>query len=624
MKKFKFVSLLSLTLLLAGCGETTNSSVQASSTEATSSVAEVSSVESSVEDSTSYPAVTISARALADEVEIGQSVEVRAIVAGTKCTFTSSDPSIATVVTQDNGVRADVTGVAPGKVTITVVPLINPTVSASVTINVIASKPTLRDALKTVQSLDNYTINVTNITDKKTIGNMLVTENAIIYNDLYGDSVMTDKNSNRLHGEMVTSDGKVVYVKKENGAFVTTGAELVQTNVGLLTADNFKGTKGAAKQAFEVGELYSFDAINPNWVTDVKTEKNKYVIDGEALDDEKNPTNINGAFVESLLWKIVDPTGYASAVASLGEDYYWSLAEKIDTTITVEASNAISVTVDVLDTQKTYTMTMEDINQTTLENEDNDIETVFANATAADPVVGDKLAAGIAAVKTDNYVRVNSMFPDHETEIQYTTYYTPNYVFHDCNAEFANEYNTHLGSDTEAWTDIPYGYVKKADGVYKFTYDEATLTVSVADTKEAGTDANTTVPEYDKYFSTLSTFDDASTLKYAFAAEEEAIWNGRSTKYYTTTSRTIFDEFINYYAPEDIEEIIENTKAGFGVVMSGDKVTAVNGTVGFTPFSGKDNDITKHRYGVDYFVLNNFGAATTNHVDTLLQTYINK
>ena len=208
MKKFKFVSLLSLTLLLAGCGETTNSSVQASSTEATSSVAEVSSVESSVEDSTSYPAVTISARALADEVEIGQSVEVRAIVAGTKCTFTSSDPSIATVVTQDNGVRADVTGVAPGKVTITIVPLINPTVSASVTINVIASKPTLRDALKTVQSLDNYTINVTNITDKKTIGNMLVTENAIIYNDLYGDSVMTDKNSNRLHGEMVTSDGK--------------------------------------------------------------------------------------------------------------------------------------------------------------------------------------------------------------------------------------------------------------------------------------------------------------------------------------------------------------------------------------------------------------------------------
>ncbi len=610
MKRIKFISLLSLTLLLAGCGSTS------------SDAGTVSSPANSVDATTSYPNVTLSVKALASEVEIGQSVEVRAIIQGSKCSFTSSDTSIAIVTVQDNGVRANVTGVKAGKVTITVVPEINPTVSASVTINVIASKPSLRDALKNVQELDSYTLEITS--NKKSKGVVYVTENAIVYDDPYGEAVVQDKNKKSVYGEMVTADGKVVYLKKSSQAFEVDNAELVQSNIGLLNKDNFKGTKQAAKQAFEVGEFYSFDAINPAWVTDVKENKNVYTIVGEDLDDENNPTYLNGAFVESLLWKIADPVGYASAVETLQGDFYWSLADKIETTITVESSQTLSVEVTVKDSDTTFKIAMTDINETTLENEDNDIQNEFASVTAAAPVVGDKLEAGIAAIKTDNYIRVNSLFPDHQTEIQYTTYFTPNYVFHDCTAEFANEYNTHLGSDTEAWSDAPYGYVKKADGIYKFTYNEENQTVEVATTKEDGTDATTTVPEFDKYFSTLSTFDDATGLKYAFGNEEEAIWSGRSTKYYTTTSRTIFDEFINYYAPEDVEDVIENTKAGFGVVMTGTDVTAVHGTVGFTPFSGQDNDITKHTYGVDYFVLSNFNQATNNYVDTLLQAHINK
>ncbi len=614
MKKIRTLSLVGLTLFLAGCSTGGNSSNANWTTPAASET-------TPVDDSTTsaYPNVILQLKASETELEIGKTLDVKAVVSQGKCTFVCSDPSVASMTVAETGIKATLTGVKEGNVTITATSVVNPNVKATISITVIKEKPALRTVLENIQALDSYTLDISSNNptngESEDTAKAIVLKDTILYTDPYGTALINDENGNALYGKSVLKDGKVVYIQEQQNVLNTTSAPLVQANAGLLTKDNFKGAKDKANQAFEVGEFYSFDAINPSWVTDEKSEDNTYVISGEATDADGKATNIQGAYLEALLWKLADLDSYTAAVDSLGEDYYYSLADQIDTTITVVNSNSISV--DVEYGNDIFTITMSDVNNTSLDDSLVDIDSGFASsATAAAPKIAANLEKGIAAIKTNNYVQVNSMFPDHKTELKFNTYYTPNYVFYDCNAAFKEEYNTHLSADTTKWDKDPYGYVKKSDGIYKFVYNETANTVSVNETKEANTDASTSIVEFEKYFSTISTFN--SDLKYAFGQTQEKIWSNHTTQYYMTTSRSIFNDFINYYAPEDIADVIENVKAGLGVTLADGKVTNVYGTLGYTPFDSTDSTISQHTYGVDYFELNSFGSATTNKVHSLL------
>ncbi len=619
MKKIKALPLISTLLFLVGCSN--SSSNTASSPEVSTpevSTPEISTpVPSSTSAPISYPDFAFSAKAMKSEVEVGMTVEVRAIIMieDNKCTFTSSNPSIATVTVRENGVSADVLGVSEGTVTITAVPNANPTLSASVTIKVIPVKPSLRKALQNIQELNNYTITIGQA-DKGKISNktavLVNTEEGLLYTDYYGGSLVTEDGTSYL-GEKVTADGKVVYIKKKGLNYLTTDAEIVQSNAGLLTKENFRGFKDKTIEAFQVGRFYSLDAINPNWVTDQKDTSNTYVIDGEAIDDQGKPTNMQGAYIETLLWRMMDYSGYNKAFKANNDYFYFSFANQVTTTLTVTGTNTITGTLELTDGD-TYMFEMSSINKTTL-TDDVGIVDAFANATAGNPVTGAKLEAGITALKTNDYVRQNSIFPDHKTECQYFTYYTPTYIFHDCDLAFRDKYNRLRIDEIDEWTDVPYGYIKKADGIYKFTYDETNLTVDVQTTKEAGTDANTELAKFANYISELDAFN--TDLKYAFETEEETLWNNHNTKYYTTGSREIYNELVRYYAPEDESEIIEATKSGIGVELLGDKVDKVNLTVAATPFDPL-NIATDHNYGVNYFTFTKFGEGTTNRVNTLL------
>ncbi len=615
MKKIRTLSLVGLTLFLAGCSTGGNSSNANSTTPAASET-------TPVDDSTTsaYPNVILQLKASETELEIGKTLDVKAVVSQGKCTFVCSDPSVASMTVADTGIKATLTGVKEGNVTITATSVANPNVKATISITVIKEKPALRTVLENIQALDSYTLDISSNNptngESEDTAKAIVLKDTILYTDPYGTALINDENGNALYGKSVLKDGKVVYIQEQQNVLNTTSAPLVQANAGLLTKDNFKGAKDKANQAFEVGEFYSFDAINPSWVTDEKSEDNTYVISGEATDADGKATNIQGAYLEALLWKLADLDSYTAAVDSLGEDYYYSLADQIDTTITVVNSNSISV--DVEYGNDIFTITMNDINNTSLDDSLVDIDSGFAtSSTAAAPKIAANLEKGIAAIKTNNYVQVNSMFPDHKTELKFNTYYTPNYVFYDCNAAFKEEYNTHLSADTTKWDKDPYGYVKKSDGIYKFVYNETANTISFNETKEANTDASTSLVEFEKYFSTISTFN--SDLKYAFGQTQEKIWSNHTTQYYMTTSRSIFNDFINYYAPEDIADVIENVKAGLGVTLDASgNVLTVNGTLGYTPFDSTDSTISQHTYGVDYFELNSFGSATTNKVHSLL------
>ena len=601
MKKFKTISLLSLSLFLVACGETSGSI-------------------SSAEPSSSYPNVVLQAKSTYKEVEINQSIDISAVVNKGKVTFSCSDTSIATITPYSDGIKAKLTGVKEGKVTVTLTSDTNPNVTAKIDITVIKTKPSLRQAIKNIQAVDNYTLSI-GLSEGGTIEEAsameLVFEDSIIYTDSYGSAIVEDENQNGLIGKKVTEDGKVVYIQTDGSSYKTENAPIVQCNAGLLTKDNFKGAKEKANQAFQVGEFYSFDAINPDWVTDTKTDDNTYVIDGEAVDEKGVATNITGAYVECMLWKLADRESYEEAVSSLSEAYFWSLASQVETTITVNSSTSISVSIE-LNNDKTYMIDMIDVDSTSMEYDISGVGDSMDHATASNPTIAAPIEKAITAIKTNNYVQVNSMFPDHKTEIRYNTYFTPSYVFYDCNKEFSNEYNSHIGgTDTPKWEKDPYGYVRKADGIYKFTYDEASDTVTVSTTKEEGTDANSDLPTFAKYFSTISTFN--SDLKYAFGSVQESIWNNHSTKYYHTDSRAIFDDFINYYAPEDLADVIENVKSGIGVTTdSNGNVTTVNATMGYTPFDSDTSDVSQHTYGVDYFELDSFGNATNNKVNSKL------
>ncbi len=615
MKKIRTLSLVGLTLFLAGCSTGGNSSNANSTTPAASET-------TPVDDSTTsaYPNVILQLKASETELEIGKTLDVKAVVSQGKCTFVCSDPSVASMTVAETGIKATLTGVKEGNVTITATSVVNPNVKATISITVIKEKPALRTVLENIQALDSYTLDISSNNptngESEDTAKAIVLKDTILYTDPYGTALINDENGNALYGKSVLKDGKVVYIQEQQNVLNTTSAPLVQANAGLLTKENFKGAKDKANQAFEVGEFYSFDAINPSWVTDEKSEDNTYVISGEATDADGKATNIQGAYLEALLWKLADLDSYTAAVDSLGEDYYYSLADQIDTTITVVNSNSISV--DVEYGNDIFTITMSDVNNTSLDDSLVDIDSGFAtSSTAAAPKIAENLEKGITAIKTNNYVQVNSMFPDHKTELKFNTYYTPNYVFYDCNAAFKEEYNTHLSADTTKWDKDPYGYVKKSDGIYKFVYNETANTISFNETKEANTDASTSLVEFEKYFSTISTFN--SDLKYAFGQTQEKIWSNHTTQYYMTTSRSIFNDFINYYAPEDIADVIENVKAGLGVTLDASgNVLTVNGTLGYTPFDSTDSTISQHTYGVDYFELNSFGSATTNKVHSLL------
>ena len=613
MKKLKALTMLSLLAILAGC--------QGAS--APDSTPEQKASDASSEQS--YPSVVLIAKTYAKEVEVGQSIDVIGIVStdkgvDTTCEFSVSDTSKATIAkVEGSKSKAKLTGVAPGSVTVTVTSVANPNVSSTITVTVIATRPDLRTIIKNIQELDSYTLEIEKIDatgEETSLGDVFVMPDMIVYSN-NGSAVLSENNVD-YYGEMVTDDGKVVYITEKGSVFQKEEAPIVQCNAGLLFKDNFRGLKDKTIEPFQVGKFYSLDTINPEWVTDVKNDDNTYVIEGEAEDENHVPVNINAAFLECQLWKMMDSEGYQKNI-NQGE-YYFELADKVMTTIYAESSNQIRATVELGDIM--YQMTMTDIGSTESDLEMNDFKTEFEGVKAAAPLQNEKFKKGIAALADNNFVQNNVLYPDHQTAVTYNTYYTPDYVFMDSDTTFKEEYNRLVTEGDDKWTEAPHGFVKKADGVYAFKYDETNNTITIGD-KEDATDASTKLAVQQNYFSSLPFL--SNDLQYSFDTVETGMWHDHSETYFPSDSREVYDELSNYYFISDEDDdpsIIEGTKSGLGIELNADgSVSQINVTAGATPF---DNDFSDHQYGVYRFSLTSFGNATKNKVDTLLKEYINK
>lgn len=578
-----------------------------------------------------YPNVTIRVRTTEDEVEVGGVVTVRATIGGADeigANFTTENTDLISIKPNESGVSAKVTGLKEGEATIVVTAKANPTISRSIKLTVIPTRPSLRGALENIDKLNNYTFEGGEYAGDdvdfypQTITK--VTEDAIIMTDDQDDPVVQETsisasslqtNNNDIVGVKILEDNHAHYLEKKGRNYITEDAAVARGGAGLIDKANLSGYAEKANNADDNPYIYGLRAINPAWVSDEKSEDNIYEIDGSEKDDLGYGNDVASAYVETLLWKLVDIKSYQEQVKTIGEAYPVAMAAAVETSITVIRPDQIQVDLKV--GTKTYRGIMSNIGTTTIDSEAD-------YASALDDMKGTKtllpadLEKGKEALNTHNYVRDNYMYPDHSTLFHYSTYYTENYVFFDCNASFKEEYNNKRIPDVDEWTKAPYGYAKRNNAVYHFTYDETNKAILWDEKPE-----DTKGEDFYTYAKYVEAMDFVNTdLIYSFSDEEGAIWSGENERYHATRSYQVALDILNYFAPDDIQEKAEKASSGFGVVFDekdATKVKTVNMSVGTYPFNyeGSTNP-GQHSYGVDRFSFSSFGSGNANAVDALL------
>lgn len=601
---------------------------------------------------------TIGIRLSTSEIEVGKTVTVTSTLKvddesiSTKSIFKVDNEELVSIKVDAKGRKATLTALKPGTVTITCTAEADKKLTASKQLTIIAKLPTLEKCIENIQATPSYIIKCGGYDNVAVDFNLdynytYVDENFIFTTDQNGDPVVEDKDENYVYGEYVSnaSDAMASYVLYKNNQMVLENNESIRSNIGALRKDNFKGRKDNAKTVNEVGMFASFDAINPAWVKDIeKNEDNYYTLNGDLDKSTNKSVNQPQAFVETLLWQIADYNSYAEAVTNEAggtkSPIPSSIAANIETEVTVLGSNRLKAVMTV-DKDRAYAL--EIISKDDDLEEANDIKETFVtsldNITSKPLTIASDLDNLITTINQNNYVQDNYTYPDHKTEMMYTTYYTPNYIFHNCSTAFIKQYNeTRLPTGKDFTHTGPYGYVKKSDGIYNFDYieeldDNGDITkaeVKIGD-KVEGTDASSEVYKYAKYFSTLSFL--SNDLKYSFSDTKEQLWTDRGSDYYISGSYDIFDEILNSYDADDDnvededeeEDQIETTQVGISIKKSNNAIDSISIEATMVPFSDDEHKVSSiTSMGSIRFSLKDFSKATTNPVDALLTAELNK
>ena len=620
----KTLPLLLLSMMLVGCGgETTPENTEPGKTEPVET--------EPVETGDNLPTVTLRIRLAKSEVEVGSTISLGCTVTSSdlnlKCTFTTENPDLIQINPNDNGVRAEIVGLNVGTAKVTVTSIANPNVSATCNIKVIPTKPTLANALRNITAHpysiligeyynDNDMLVPTTVT--QVADDMIVTVNA---DDL---EPVIDVDNTPCYGEAIV-DNKAVYLKK-SGTGLTSSLDVVRSDIGLLDASNFKGRGEDTTFINEVGPFFGLETLNPTWFDAIeKNEENTYVIEGDRDLETLLSKDLNLAFAETTLLRMIDKNSYDALVtSSSGTAFATTIASSVETTIVVLDEDVLLIHCTIGDESfGAFVQPVDYVNEFDI---DADVISQLSNVTDAleGIVVKDfepslDLADAVTAIKTNNYIQSNSIYPDHKTEYNYDVFYTPNYVFYNCNKEFRDGYNTKV-DDPDKWDQIPYGFMKKNDGIYRFEYNEplnGEAASIVWGEKEENTDANTDLYQYANYFSSASFLSNG--LLASFSDTTEKLWDGESTKFHKSTSEEVMLDILKYYAPDDFPDYYEACISGIAATYTDNKVSQINVTTGFCPFVYEGSSEPKDgSYGVDRFVLKSFGAATTNPVDALL------
>jgi hypothetical protein len=505
-KRYGFVlSVIALTTLAAGCKSNTSSS-------ATDSTQSTQSVETAP---TLDEAITF--RGL-KQVEVGATLTVRATVSNAQndqhVDFSIEEGSEGLISLENDGknkLQIVVTGLKVGtaKLRATSVETHN---YNFFTIEVVSAKPTLAKALETVTALENYTFTSKPVdADKVSDANTYVlkrTELAYTLTDNAGAAVAMDKIKDDdkdatgfayVYGVSISADdtdkdtfGNAVELAKPirkvgdkivEGDLMNPAPVLKDAGTNeVLDYTNFAGL-GTAASGPTNNPISTLANINPNWVSMDKNSSNVYKIEGSKDD-------VNAAFLESQIWKLVDPAGI-SGVAKTHPDltdlYYYTIAEWIDTTIEVTEDSVIFTVSPAEGTQyipagsetaadyPAYVGVLSDVGTTTLAKEFSDVADLNAQGTNKLGCLMPALAEDVLNVKNafqnDNYLETYEL----TKTIKYGIYRTKDYFFYDYDEEFNTNYAAAVKKNTGKTPDYVYpeGVYAGTDGyLHEVTFDK--------------------------------------------------------------------------------------------------------------------------------------------------------
>ena len=440
MKKKLLLSIAALALVavgVTGCQNDPSSSLPPSSVQPSTNPP------SSVEPSTpapstpSYPEATVKLNQTAITIEVGQRATIRATVTTTDsnrtCDFSVEDSSIVTLPANTSGLSTiTVTGKAIGTTTITATAVANPNSVATVTVTVIAAKPTLPELLTNLSKLDNYTVHAeTEGEGVKVINEIQVTDKAIVYaasndeGETFGSIYPTPANEDgSRYGLQVLSDNTVVYLDYDKDGKVINPAERAKDSSGFLTPENFTGagsSYGGTNDYFG-----SLAAINPSYYSDENENDNVYEVAG-------TQDGYDAFMAEMSLLQFTSPTFYNTVIRlevdSEGMYYPIDIATGVETTVEVLGDTDFKISFaygDIL----TSTVTLTKVGETSITHVPSTYATDIASLKSTTPELNPDLVAGVDALKANNYVRSGSYYLTSNQEITFnlTDYYTEDYL----------------------------------------------------------------------------------------------------------------------------------------------------------------------------------------------------
>lgn len=396
--------------------------------------------------------------------------------------------------------------------------------SKTFTLTVTAAKPTLKEALQSLASATNYTfIGQPEDESLKTDKNTTIVkrnENSIIVTHGDGSNVLIGTPDNgddssvagyARYGIAKNKDDEYYYLDKsitytdENHKETTVSSDLCSPafvaslpGIGFFNKDNFAGSPDCLTSAWQSQFVIpSFSWMNPNWVNSEKSDDNHYELNGESPDYDQaknlitNMDAVNDAYLEYILWNLVDPAGRQYNWALKGQANLFTFSSWIDTSIDVLGDNAIKVTISPTSGSglKSYDNSDYPTMVGIVSNVGNTaVDSGFADFIASNPdavpsTLGGQMNAVKDALNSESFVVTNYISYSYNGsngkktygDLPYNIYYTQDYKIYEVPQESKDEYLANTGKEFET-LGFPdkKGYGRTKNGsVYSISYTPA-------------------------------------------------------------------------------------------------------------------------------------------------------
>ena len=668
MKKRLLLGIASLAVLatgLASCQNPTSSTSSASSTTG-SSVQDTtgSSVQDTTTSNVTDSGISVSVNRTSVTVEEGVTTNIIATVVSPNggdltATFTSADETIATVKRLSNGVGAAITGVKVGTTTITVASTQDPTKTATVAVTVTSGVATLQDAWTALSALDNYTIEVSQ-TGELTTGEVATildhkiyrTENAISY-VIPAENTTTNKDEpSWLAGQDSKTISRYGYAVVGEGADATVinldvdmdpntfakewvvPAEKALGSNGFLTPENFDGTGAATPNDLPSLPIYGLGAISKAWLPTEKEVSNVYEINGDTQEH-----NADYAFAETVLWQMMDYSGYVKYMQTLsgaGVDlYFYNIAKGIDTEITVRGETDITISLTDNTTGIVTTATITNIGTTTqdsitgtIDGTETNLDSFVAGLTDEDitmpatpgnlEYVRDALQENRNYITHDEWsaptIENGAIVPNEYTNYDRKAYYTDKYVFFDTPGDaYYDAMEIYYGEEISEEERAPFGYVEKDGSVYHFNVVGGEVVIDETEPIFSGS-----IVDSPLFLGNAAIFSDPEdTTLFNFAAYESTIWVGDTRTYAMAQDAASYQALYEAIYLDEAPTYGAAFISGIGVSFVSDQSTEVK-EIRFTLGYSED----AYSYMVSNYSIDSFGEGASNSMDAAIQAAI--